>query len=85
MHAGDMRGVETMLTAQAVALNTIFSELARRAAVNMGELLTATETYMRMALKAQTQCRATLETLAALGWIIARASALAPGREDWLV
>ena len=64
VHTGDMRGVETMLTAQAVALNTIFSELARRAALNMGEHLSATETYMRMALKAQTQCRATLETLA---------------------
>ena len=64
VHAGDMQGVETMLTAQAIALNTMFSELARRAAINMGEHLGATETYMRMALKAQTQCRATLETLA---------------------
>ena len=64
VHAGDMQGVETMLTAQAIALNTMFSELARRAAINMGEHLAATETYMRMALKAQTQCRATLETLA---------------------
>ena len=30
----------------------------------MGEHLNATETYMRLALKAQTQCRSTLETLA---------------------
>ena len=64
VHAGDMQGVETMLTAQAVALNSMFAELARRAAINMGDHLNATETYMRMALKAQTQCRATLETLA---------------------
>ena len=30
----------------------------------MGEYLDAAETYMRLALKAQSQCRATLETLA---------------------
>lgn len=30
----------------------------------MGEHLNATETYLRMALKAQAQCRSTLETLA---------------------
>ena len=32
----------------------------------MGEYFNAAETYMRLALKAQTQCRATLETLAAI-------------------
>ena len=30
----------------------------------MGEYMNATETYLRLALKAQGQCRATLETLA---------------------
>jgi hypothetical protein len=49
-----------------VALNAIFSEMARRAALNMGEHLGATEAYMRLALKAQGQCRATGETLAAM-------------------
>jgi hypothetical protein len=38
--------------------------LARRAALNMGEYINAAETYMRLALKAQSQCRATIETLA---------------------
>ena len=33
------------------------------AALNMGDHLGATETYMRLALKAQSQCRATLESL----------------------
>jgi len=55
---------EDMLTAQAAALNAIFLELARRSGVNMGEYIQAAETYMRLALKAQAQCRATLETLA---------------------
>lgn len=62
--AGDLTEAETTLMAQAVALDSIFTELARRAALNMGEFLDATETYLRLALKAQSQCRATLETLA---------------------
>lgn len=66
VQAGDLRAGEALLTGQAVALNAIFSEMARRAAVNMGEHLGATETYMRLALKAQSQCRATVETLAAM-------------------
>ena len=55
---------EDMLTAQAAALNAIFLELSRRSGANMGEYIQAAETYMRLALKAQAQCRATLETLA---------------------
>lgn len=63
---GDLKGAEQMLNAQAVSLNSIFAELARRCALNLGEHLDATERYMRLALKAQGQCRATLETLAAI-------------------
>jgi hypothetical protein len=66
VNCGDLSGAERMLNAQAVALNAIFAEMARRAALNMGEHLPATETYMRLALKAQGQCRSTLETLAAM-------------------
>lgn len=64
--AGDMKRAEAMLFGQAHALQAIFMNLARRAALNMGEHLGATETYMRLALKAQGQCRATLETLATI-------------------
>lgn len=63
---GDLTSAETLLTAQALALNSIFGELARRSALNMGEYMNASERYMRLALKAQGQCRATLETLAAI-------------------
>lgn len=62
--AGDLSGVEATLVAQATALNAIFTELARRGALNMSENLNPTEVYLRLALKAQSQCRATLETLA---------------------
>ena len=64
--AGDLSGPEAMLISQAHSLNAIFTELARRSAVNMGEYIEASEKYMRLALKAQAQCRATIETLAAL-------------------
>jgi hypothetical protein len=63
---GDLQRPEAMLIAQAHTLEALFHELARRATLNMGEYLGAAETYMRLALKAQSQCRATLETLAAI-------------------
>lgn len=64
VQGGDLSDVEATLTAQAVALDAIFNALAKRAAQNMGQYMGACETYMRLALKAQAQCRATLETLA---------------------
>ncbi|HLO75018.1 MAG TPA: hypothetical protein VK196_01005 [Magnetospirillum sp.] len=64
VQSGDLSEVDATLTAQAVALDAIFTELARRAALNMGQHLEATEKYIRLALKAQAQCRATLQTLA---------------------
>ena len=66
VNRGDLAAAERMLSAQAVALNAIFSEMARSAALNMGEHLGGTESYMRLALKAQSQSRATVETLAAI-------------------
>ena len=66
VNGNNMAAAEQILTAQAIALNAIFSEMARRAALNLGEHLDATDRYMRLALKAQGQCRATLETLAAV-------------------
>ena len=66
VRGGDMAGPEALLVTQADSLNAIFTELTRRAALNMGEYINASECYMRLALKAQAQCRATIETLAAL-------------------
>ena len=64
MHKGDMKDIESMLFAQALTLQATFTALSRRAAADSGQHMGATETYLRMALKAQSQCRATLETLA---------------------
>lgn len=62
--AGDMKRAEAMLFGQAHALQAIFMNLARRATTQ--EYLKQWEAYLRMALKAQNQCRMTLETLAAI-------------------
>ena len=59
---GDMQPVEAMLLGQAMTLETIFTSLARRAASQ--EYLKQFQAYLTMALKAQAQCRATLEALA---------------------
>lgn len=64
IEAGDLSELEATLTAQATTLNAVFNEMARRAAMNMGQHMDATDRYMRLALKAQGQCRATVETLA---------------------
>lgn len=63
---GDLEFASRMLAAQASTLDTIFAEMARRMACNMGEHLNATEIYARIALKAQSNSRATLEALAKL-------------------
>jgi len=63
---GDLSRAKTLLIGQAHALDAIFTNLARRASVNFGEYLDSAEKYMRLALKAQSQSRATLETLAAI-------------------
>jgi len=62
----DLSRAEAMLAIQSHTLDAMFCALTKRALLNMGEHLDATEAYMRMALRAQSQCRATLETLATI-------------------
>jgi len=64
--AGNKAMASDMLTAQAVVLDTMFTELAHRAANNLGHYIDASERYARLALKAQANCRATLEALGKL-------------------
>lgn len=65
--SGDLTVASSLLTAQALTLDGVFTEIARRAADNMAAgYLPAFETYMRLALKAQAQSRTTLEALAKL-------------------
>lgn len=61
---GDMSAIEAMLVGQAQALQTIFVSLGRRAG-NMTQLNQYTA-FMGMALKAQSQSRATIQALTEL-------------------
>ena len=56
--------VEAMLSGQASALQAMFVRLSERAMEQT--LMPNLEGFMRLALRAQSQCRATLETLAVL-------------------
>jgi hypothetical protein len=64
VNKGELSRPEAMLTAQAHTLDELFNNLARRACGQ--DSLHGMEAMLRLALKAQSQCRATLETLAAI-------------------
>jgi hypothetical protein len=64
VNSGDLRRAEGMLVSQAHSLDAIFVNLARRATGQ--QHLAQWEVYLRMAMKAQSQCRMTLETLATI-------------------
>ena len=61
---GSLQRAEGMLIAQAHTLDAIFVNLMRRATTQT--MLPQWEAYMRMGMKAQSQCRATLEALGEL-------------------
>ena len=64
VNRGDLAQVEAMLMNQATALQSLFARLAER---GMGcDNAPAFEANMRVGLRAQSQCRATLEALAAI-------------------
>src|SRR4029078_2672284 len=64
--SGDLSRAEAMLIAQAHALDAIFVRLALLAVPPAGASVEQCETFIRLALKAQSQCRTTLETLGTL-------------------
>ena len=61
---GDLERGEAMLATQAHTLDAIFNNLARRA-IN-AEYMNHLDLYLKLALRAQSQCRATWETLSAM-------------------
>ena len=64
--AGDMALATRVYTAQAISLDALFTEMARRSGNNLAEYPDAADRYMRLALKAQAACRSTLEALTRL-------------------
>lgn len=61
--AGNMGLPSDILTAQAMTLDAVFTEMLKRSGANIGEYPEAAERYMRMAMKAQAQCRTSIEAL----------------------
>ncbi|MGB5830963.1 MAG: hypothetical protein WBG92_03110 [Thiohalocapsa sp.] len=61
---GDLKRAEAMLTAQAHTLDAIFNNLAQRAI--RAEYMDNLDRYLKLALRAQSQCRATWEALATI-------------------
>src|ERR1700687_2178105 len=66
VHRGNLRDAEALLMAQAVGLNSVYTELVLFAKKNLGDHFDAAERLLRLGLKAQGQCRATLEKLATI-------------------
>ncbi|NJD06653.1 MAG: hypothetical protein FIA97_09165 [Methylococcaceae bacterium] len=64
VNRGDLSQAEAMLANQATALQSLFARLTEKALGT--NYMPQFEGFMRMALRAQSQCRATLETLAAI-------------------
>lgn len=60
---GNMGLPSDILTAQAMTLDAVFTEMLKRAGSNIGQYPEAAERYMRMAMKAQAQCRTSIEAL----------------------
>lgn len=64
VNSNDLKDIEAMLSSQALLLNALSADLVRRSAINFGEHFEAGQKFLALALKAQNQCRMTLETLA---------------------
>ncbi len=62
VNSGEMQQVEAMLMNQATALQSLFAKLIERGM--SAELMNHFDTYLRLGLRAQSQCCRTLEALA---------------------
>lgn len=60
---GDLSRTEAMLVTQSQTLDLLFNRLTRQAMMNVGQYSETAERYMKLALRAQSQCRANAETL----------------------
>jgi len=63
VNGGNLTHLETALSAQAAALNAIFTSLAARANAKLSTDLNSAERLLRLSMKAQAQCRATIEAI----------------------
>lgn len=82
VNGGDLAGLEAMLAAQAVTLNAMFTQLAHQ--TSKMTVVDQIDWFTRLALKAQGQCRTTVETLAQMknSPIFARQANIANGPQQ---
>lgn len=83
VNGGDTNRMEAMLLSQAVSLEVIFAALARRG--SQQENMRHFESFLKLALRAQSQARATLEALAAIKnppMVFAKQANIAHGRQQ---
>lgn len=66
VNGGDLSQMEAMLATQAHTLDALFTRLAKRAHNNFNDNFEVGERFLRLALKAQSQSRATVESLGQL-------------------
>lgn len=64
--SGDLSFASATLASQAMTCDLMFAEFARRAADHLGTNIEVVERYARLAMKAQSNCRTTLEALTKL-------------------
>jgi hypothetical protein len=63
---GDLGQVESMLASQAYTLDAMFHNLLRRSTLNFRNEFSVIERFIKLAMKAQSQCRTTLDSLASM-------------------
>jgi hypothetical protein len=84
VQGGDMSGIEAMLVGQAHALQQVFVALMRRASNQ--EHLKQYQAHMNLGLKAQAQCRATIQALTELKYprqvVIAKQANVSHGHQQ---
>ena len=85
VRSGDLGRLEEMLAAQAVVLNAMFTKLAYQ--TSQMTIVDQIDRFTRLGLKAQGQCRATVETLALMknppsGAVFARQANIANGPQQ---
>lgn len=62
-NSNDLTDLEGMLTGQAYVLNAIFNRLTQVASRNLNEHLKGAEICLKLGLRAQSQCRSTIEAV----------------------
>ncbi|WP_123906238.1 hypothetical protein [Sphingorhabdus sp. YGSMI21] len=63
VRTNDLSDQRDILTSQAMALDAIFTAMVLRSENNLKDYFDASQRFMRMAMKAQAQCRTTIEAL----------------------